>query len=144
MNLAVTLLAVVVFKARGGWKSKSAHQKSKFNVIMRQEELIAQKKREIEAKLAEQAKQNLSTPSKPAPPPPPTPERLQTTTHSLLLFILIQTGHPVLGFSKQRLLCFQYPRFAGTGTDLKQVCERWKLSSAISKNAEGEIQPRFR
>lgn len=32
---------------------------------MRQEELIAQKKREIEAKLAEQAKQNLSTPSKP-------------------------------------------------------------------------------
>ncbi|XP_053507016.1 SURP and G-patch domain-containing protein 1 isoform X2 [Ictalurus furcatus] len=51
--------------ARGGWKSKSAHQKSKFNVIMRQEELIAQKKREIEAKLAEQAKQNLSTPSKP-------------------------------------------------------------------------------
>lgn len=32
---------------------------------MRQEELIAQKKREIEAKLAEQAKQNVSTPSKP-------------------------------------------------------------------------------
>ncbi|MCI4390916.1 hypothetical protein PGIGA_G00128430 [Pangasianodon gigas] len=52
--------------ARGGWKSKSAHQKSKFNVIMRQEELIAQKKREIEAKLAEQAKQNLSAPSKPS------------------------------------------------------------------------------
>ncbi|KAF4076425.1 hypothetical protein AMELA_G00214950 [Ameiurus melas] len=53
--------------ARGGWKSKSAHQKSKFNVIMRQEELIAQKKREIEAKLAEQAKQNVSAaPSKPS------------------------------------------------------------------------------
>ncbi|KAF7692434.1 SURP and G-patch domain-containing protein 1 isoform X1 [Silurus meridionalis] len=54
--------------ARGGWKNKSAHQKSKFNVIMRQEELIAQKKREIEAKLAEQAKKNPSTPSKPPPP----------------------------------------------------------------------------
>ncbi|KAI5092711.1 SURP and G-patch domain-containing protein 1 isoform X2, partial [Silurus meridionalis] len=53
---------------RGGWKNKSAHQKSKFNVIMRQEELIAQKKREIEAKLAEQAKKNPSTPSKPPPP----------------------------------------------------------------------------
>ncbi|RXN22801.1 SURP and G-patch domain-containing 1 [Labeo rohita] len=37
---------------RGGWKT---HQKSKMNVIMRQEELIAQKKREIEARLKEQA-----------------------------------------------------------------------------------------
>ncbi len=36
---------------RGGWKT---HQKSKLNVIMRQEELIAQKKREIEARLKEQ------------------------------------------------------------------------------------------
>uniref|UniRef100_A0AAY4EL92 SURP and G-patch domain-containing protein 1 n=1 Tax=Denticeps clupeoides TaxID=299321 RepID=A0AAY4EL92_9TELE len=56
--------------ARGGWKSglKSA-QKNKMSVnIMRQEELIAQKKREIEAKMAEQAKINLPSPSKSAPP----------------------------------------------------------------------------
>ncbi|XP_030631427.1 SURP and G-patch domain-containing protein 1 [Chanos chanos] len=55
---------------RGGWKFKSA-QKSKTNVnILRQEELIAQKKREIEAKMAEQAKKNLATPSKPLPESP--------------------------------------------------------------------------
>uniref|UniRef100_A0A8C5B7U7 SURP and G-patch domain-containing protein 1 n=1 Tax=Gadus morhua TaxID=8049 RepID=A0A8C5B7U7_GADMO len=35
--------------------------------IIRQEELIAQKKREIEAKMAEQAKKNVQTPSKPLP-----------------------------------------------------------------------------
>ncbi|KAL7842313.1 hypothetical protein SRHO_G00240020 [Serrasalmus rhombeus] len=55
---------------RGGWKNNNNNkfaQKSKINVIMRQEELIAQKKREIEAKMAEQAKQNTSTPSKPLP-----------------------------------------------------------------------------
>ncbi|XP_036411997.1 SURP and G-patch domain-containing protein 1 isoform X2 [Colossoma macropomum] len=54
---------------RGGWKNNNNKfaQKSKINVIMRQEELIAQKKREIEAKMAEQAKQNISTPSKPLP-----------------------------------------------------------------------------
>ncbi|XP_072525121.1 SURP and G-patch domain-containing protein 1 [Salminus brasiliensis] len=55
---------------RGGWKNNNNNkfaQKSKINVIMRQEELIAQKKREIEAKMAEQAKQNISTPSKPLP-----------------------------------------------------------------------------
>uniref|UniRef100_A0A8B9HI34 SURP and G patch domain containing 1 n=1 Tax=Astyanax mexicanus TaxID=7994 RepID=A0A8B9HI34_ASTMX len=39
---------------------------------MRQEELIAQKKREIEAKMAEQAKRNISAPSKPIPPSSPT------------------------------------------------------------------------
>uniref|UniRef100_A0A3B4EIR1 G-patch domain-containing protein n=1 Tax=Pygocentrus nattereri TaxID=42514 RepID=A0A3B4EIR1_PYGNA len=53
------------------WKNNNNNnkfaQKSKINVIMRQEELIAQKKREIEAKMAEQAKQNTSTPSKPLP-----------------------------------------------------------------------------
>ncbi|KAI4878634.1 hypothetical protein NFI96_033611, partial [Prochilodus magdalenae] len=54
-----------------GWKFNNNNnkfaQKSKINVIMRQEELIAQKKREIEAKMAEQAKRNISTPSKPLP-----------------------------------------------------------------------------
>ncbi|XP_076847458.1 SURP and G-patch domain-containing protein 1 [Brachyhypopomus gauderio] len=54
---------------RGGWKNKFA-QKSKINVIMRQEELIAQKKREIEAKMAEQAKRNMTAPSKPLPQSP--------------------------------------------------------------------------
>lgn len=44
------------------WKSKMSAN------IRRQEELIAQKKREIEAKMAEQAKKkNLSTPAKPLP-----------------------------------------------------------------------------
>ncbi|XP_066508362.1 SURP and G-patch domain-containing protein 1-like isoform X2 [Hoplias malabaricus] len=55
---------------RGGWKNNNNNkfgQKSKINVIMRQEELIAQKKREIEAKMAEQAKRNIPTPSKPLP-----------------------------------------------------------------------------
>ncbi|XP_029929837.1 SURP and G-patch domain-containing protein 1 [Myripristis murdjan] len=54
---------------RGGWKSKSVRpQKNKMSMnILRQEELIAQKKREIEAKLAEQAKKNVQTPSKPLP-----------------------------------------------------------------------------
>uniref|UniRef100_A0A8B9HBI7 SURP and G patch domain containing 1 n=1 Tax=Astyanax mexicanus TaxID=7994 RepID=A0A8B9HBI7_ASTMX len=60
---------------RGGWKNNNNNkfaQKSKLNVIMRQEELIAQKKREIEAKMAEQAKRNISAPSKPIPPSSPT------------------------------------------------------------------------
>ncbi|KAM3866345.1 SURP and G-patch domain-containing protein 1 [Diretmus argenteus] len=54
---------------RGGWKSKSVKaQKNKMSLnILRQEELIAQKKKEIEAKLAEQAKKNVQTPSKPLP-----------------------------------------------------------------------------
>ncbi|XP_034039233.1 SURP and G-patch domain-containing protein 1 isoform X2 [Thalassophryne amazonica] len=51
---------------RGGWRSKPVQtQKNKMNLnILRQEKLIAQKKKEIEAKMAEQAK-NMQTPSKP-------------------------------------------------------------------------------
>ncbi|KPP63076.1 SURP and G-patch domain-containing protein 1-like [Scleropages formosus] len=45
--------------------------------ILRQEELIAQKKREIEAKMAEQAKNSQQTPNKPAPPSSPS---LQAST----------------------------------------------------------------
>ncbi|KAG5286186.1 hypothetical protein AALO_G00012000 [Alosa alosa] len=45
------------------WKSKMSAN------IRRQEELIAQKKREIEAKMAEQAKRNLPAPAKPLPVP---------------------------------------------------------------------------
>ncbi|KAL6104435.1 sugp1 [Pungitius sinensis] len=54
---------------RGGWKSKPIlPQKNKMNMnILRQEKLIAQKKKEIEAKMAEQAKMNVQTPSKPLP-----------------------------------------------------------------------------
>ncbi|TMS09901.1 SURP and G-patch domain-containing protein 1 [Larimichthys crocea] len=55
---------------RGGWKSKPVQlQKNKMNMnILRQEKLIAQKKKEIEARLAEQAKINVQTTSKPLPP----------------------------------------------------------------------------
>ncbi|XP_070774933.1 SURP and G-patch domain-containing protein 1 isoform X2 [Enoplosus armatus] len=58
---------------RGGWKSKPVQpQKNKMNMnILRQEKLIAQKKKEIEAKMAEQAKKNVQTTSKPIPPSPP-------------------------------------------------------------------------
>ncbi|KAM6948462.1 SURP and G-patch domain-containing protein 1 [Aplochiton taeniatus] len=61
---------------RGGWKSRPVPaQKNKMSVnILRQEELIAQKKREIEAKMAEQAKNNLQTPRKPLPQSSPSPQ----------------------------------------------------------------------
>uniref|UniRef100_A0A3P8SX93 SURP and G-patch domain containing 1 n=1 Tax=Amphiprion percula TaxID=161767 RepID=A0A3P8SX93_AMPPE len=54
---------------RGGWKSKQVHpQKSKMNMnILRQEKLIAQKKKEIEARMAEQAKMNAQSTAKPLP-----------------------------------------------------------------------------
>lgn len=43
-------------------------QKNKMNMnILRQEKLIAQKKKEIEARMAEQAKLNVQTTSKPVP-----------------------------------------------------------------------------
>lgn len=102
---------------------------------MRQEELIAQKKREIEAKLAEQAKRNVSAPSKPSA------ERLHNYTHSS---ISVKSLHLILVWNSNclLLLSFQYPWF--TGTDLEQVCKRRELSSAVSKDAEGEIRPRFR
>lgn len=50
---------------RGGWKNKNAQpQKQKMNLnIIRQEQLIAEKKKEIEAKLAEQAKINAQPPN---------------------------------------------------------------------------------
>ncbi|XP_035271362.1 LOW QUALITY PROTEIN: SURP and G-patch domain-containing protein 1 [Anguilla anguilla] len=53
---------------RTAWKARPV-QKNKMSVnILRQEELIAQKKREIEAKMAEQAKNSLQAPRKPLPP----------------------------------------------------------------------------
>nr|XP_020471861.1 SURP and G-patch domain-containing protein 1 [Monopterus albus] len=57
---------------RGGWKSKSLQpQKNKMNMnILRQEKLIAQKKKEIEDRMAEQAKVKEAT-STPLPPSSP-------------------------------------------------------------------------
>uniref|UniRef100_A0A3P9L5Q8 SURP and G-patch domain containing 1 n=1 Tax=Oryzias latipes TaxID=8090 RepID=A0A3P9L5Q8_ORYLA len=57
-------------QGRGGWKSKPGQpQKNKMNLnILRQEQLIAQKKKEIEAKMAEKAKLNAESNSKPPPP----------------------------------------------------------------------------
>ncbi|XP_070701629.1 SURP and G-patch domain-containing protein 1 isoform X2 [Pempheris klunzingeri] len=58
---------------RGGWKSKLVQpQKNKTNMnILRQEKLIAQKKKEIEARMAEQAKNHVQPTSKPLPPSSP-------------------------------------------------------------------------
>ncbi|XP_051990527.1 SURP and G-patch domain-containing protein 1 isoform X1 [Xyrauchen texanus] len=53
---------------RGGWKS---HQQSKLTVIMKQEELIAQKKREIEAKLKEKKQKLNQKQSEPCSSSPP-------------------------------------------------------------------------
>lgn len=56
--------------ARGGWKPRPGQQqknKSNFS-ILRQEKLIAEKKKEIEARLSEQAKMSVQAPSKPQSP----------------------------------------------------------------------------
>ncbi|XP_061776218.1 SURP and G-patch domain-containing protein 1 isoform X1 [Nerophis ophidion] len=57
-----------------GWKNKNVQpHKQKMNMnIQRQEQLIAEKKKEIEAKLALQAKMNAHTPNKPLPSCSPT------------------------------------------------------------------------
>ncbi|XP_027877101.1 SURP and G-patch domain-containing protein 1 isoform X1 [Xiphophorus couchianus] len=61
---------------RGGWMSKPGQQqKNKMNMnILRQEKLIAQKKKEIEERMAEQAKLNAQTASKSLPPSLPIPQ----------------------------------------------------------------------
>ncbi|KAM4556790.1 SURP and G-patch domain-containing protein 1 isoform 2-T2 [Fundulus diaphanus] len=61
---------------RGGWMSRPAQQqKNKMNMnILRQEKLIAQKKKEIEERMAEQAKLNAQTTSKSLPPSLPIPQ----------------------------------------------------------------------
>ncbi|XP_026170038.1 SURP and G-patch domain-containing protein 1 isoform X2 [Mastacembelus armatus] len=61
---------------RGGWKPKSVQpQKNKMNMnILRQEKLIAQKKKEIEARMAEQAKLKVETTNKPQAPSSPSPQ----------------------------------------------------------------------
>ncbi|KAM9719972.1 SURP and G-patch domain-containing protein 1 [Menidia menidia] len=58
---------------RGGWRSNTTKptlpQKNKMNLnILRQEQLIAQKKKEIEERMAVQAKLNAQTARKPLPP----------------------------------------------------------------------------
>ncbi|XP_015242226.1 PREDICTED: SURP and G-patch domain-containing protein 1 [Cyprinodon variegatus] len=61
---------------RGGWNSRPAQQqKNKMNLnILRQEKLIAQKKKEIEERMAEQAKLNAQIASKSLPPSLPIPQ----------------------------------------------------------------------
>ncbi|MED6250893.1 hypothetical protein ATANTOWER_014430 [Ataeniobius toweri] len=61
---------------RGGWMSRPPQQqKNKMNMnILRQEKLIAQKKKEIEERMAEQAKLNAQTTSKSLPPSLPIPQ----------------------------------------------------------------------
>ena len=70
MSCVVFMIVPTCLAGRGGgWKNRPIKtQKNKMSLnIIRQEELIAQKKREIEAKMAEQAKKNVQTPSKPLP-----------------------------------------------------------------------------
>ncbi|XP_061588081.1 SURP and G-patch domain-containing protein 1 isoform X2 [Cololabis saira] len=61
---------------RGGWRTKPVQQqKNKMNMnILRQEKLIAQKKKEIEARMAEQAKMNEQPNNKPLPLSAPSPQ----------------------------------------------------------------------
>lgn len=58
----------VSLPGRAGWKLKPVQKNKMTANILRQEELIAQKKREIEAKMAEQAKNYPQTPNKPVTP----------------------------------------------------------------------------
>ncbi|XP_041086775.1 SURP and G-patch domain-containing protein 1-like isoform X2 [Polyodon spathula] len=54
---------------RSGWRFGSAPKNNKMSInVLRQEELIAQKKREIEAKMAQQAKTSNQLNQKPLPP----------------------------------------------------------------------------
>lgn len=72
LNHVIPLIALccslnLCIVGRGGWKSKPGQlQKNKMNInILRQEKLIAEKKKEIEARMAEQAKMSAQATSKP-------------------------------------------------------------------------------
>uniref|UniRef100_A0A3B3U4P5 SURP and G-patch domain containing 1 n=1 Tax=Poecilia latipinna TaxID=48699 RepID=A0A3B3U4P5_9TELE len=67
---------VMFLDSRDRWMSKPGQQqKNKMNMnILRQEKLIAQKKKEIEERMAEQAKLNAQTASKSLPPSLPIPQ----------------------------------------------------------------------
>ncbi|XP_068458618.1 SURP and G-patch domain-containing protein 1 [Clinocottus analis] len=89
---------------RGGWKSKPIQpQKNKMNMnILRQEQLIAQKKKEIEARMAEQAKVTVQTPSKPLAPSSysfqgPSSNKFQNDGSFLQQFIRMQKDKPNTG-----------------------------------------------
>ncbi|XP_069042000.1 SURP and G-patch domain-containing protein 1 isoform X2 [Lepisosteus oculatus] len=60
---------------RSGWKVKPVAKNKATMNILRQEELIAQKKREIEAKMANQTKSRAPAPSQPAAPSSPDEQR---------------------------------------------------------------------
>lgn len=70
---------------RGGWKSRPVQpQKSKMNMnILRQEKLIAQKKKEIEERMAEQARMRAQTAHKPLPASSP-PSLLGSSSNKFL------------------------------------------------------------
>lgn len=61
---------VLYHLGRGGWNFKPGQsQKNKTSMnILRQEKLIAEKKKEIEARMAEQAKMSTQATNKPQPP----------------------------------------------------------------------------
>ncbi|KAM4605031.1 SURP and G-patch domain-containing protein 1 [Polymixia lowei] len=86
---------------RGGWRSRPPKNKMSLN-ILRQEELIAQKKREIEAKMAEQAKKNVQSPSKPLPQSSPSSQGLSSNKFAndgsfLQQFMKMQKDKPSSG-----------------------------------------------
>ncbi|XP_056149053.1 SURP and G-patch domain-containing protein 1 [Lampris incognitus] len=88
---------------RGGWRARPPKNKMSLN-ILRQEELIAQKKREIEAKMAEQAKKNAQTPTKPlsescSSPQGPSSNKFVNDGSFLQQFMKMQKdkSHPVTG-----------------------------------------------
>ncbi|XP_062843956.1 SURP and G-patch domain-containing protein 1 isoform X2 [Trichomycterus rosablanca] len=97
-----------------GWRNQSGQQNNKFTGIMRQEELIAQKKREIEAKIAEQAKKNLSVPSKPSSESTPvsqadTSNKFVNDGSFLQQFLKMQKEKPSSGSGLERSASSQSP-----------------------------------
>lgn len=64
------LIVSITLEGRGGWMSKPEQlQKNKRTMnIFQQEKLIAEKKKEIEARMAEKARMTSQTSSKPVSP----------------------------------------------------------------------------
>lgn len=133
---------------RGGWNNKfRPAQKNRMSVnILRQEELIAQKKREIEAKMAEQAKKkSLQTPNKPLPPRYSISQSSETLQIPLIKTLLnpcwkyLILAHLTVAIDFD-FLSPQFTQFTGTLFEQQQVCERWKLLAAVYEASEGQTQ----
>ncbi|XP_053738859.1 SURP and G-patch domain-containing protein 1 [Synchiropus splendidus] len=91
---------------RGGWKSRNSQpQKSKMNMnILRQEALIAQKKKEIEERMAEQAKMNAqaaNTNTTPAPQDQGNSNKFVNDGSFLQQFMRMQKDKPNSGASNE-------------------------------------------